>query len=116
MRARYLLLLALLVPVLGITAGCSPFYGPYDRPGYGEHVSVAEVHRALERNEHVDAGDIRVDTRGSTVYLSGTVSSDHQREEAYRAARSVRGVREVVMDRLYVEGEHYGYHERDYPG
>lgn len=110
MKARYLLLLALLAPVALLTAACNPYYGGYGGPGaYEQNVSVAEVHRALEYNEHVDADDIRVDTRGATVYLSGTVASDHQRDEAYRAVRSVRGVRDVVMDRLYVERSgHHG--------
>lgn len=105
MRAAHVLIIALLAPVVLLAAACNPYYGGYDRGGaYDRQVSVIEVERALDYNEHVDADDIRVDTRGDVVYLSGTVASEHQREEAYRAARSVRGVRDVVMDRLYVEG------------
>lgn len=111
MKARQVMPLVLCIPMILVAAACSPFYGerdPYGRGAYGNQVSTVEVERALEVNEHVDADDIRVETRGDVVYLSGIVASNHQADEAYRAARSVRGVREVVTDRLEVK--HRGRH------
>lgn len=110
MKVRQLLTLLLFVPAVLITAACNPFYGDrYGRGAAGSQVSAVEVERALERNEHVDAGDIRVETRGDIVYLSGIVASNHQADEAYRAARSVRGVRDVVTDRLEIkQRSHHG--------
>lgn len=107
MKAGHVLIIALLAPVVMLAAACSPYYGdraPYGRGAY--EVSAVEVQRALEANEHVDADDIRVETRGDIVYLSGIVASTHQADEAYRAARSVRGVREVVTDRLEIKRRH----------
>lgn len=54
-----------------------------------------EVFGELAREPGLDRGDLRVDVSGRAVILSGTVRSLPQRLSAERAARRVRGVRDV---------------------
>lgn len=54
-----------------------------------------EVFGELAREPGLDRGDLRVDVSGRAVILSGTVRSLPQKLSAERAARRVRGVRDV---------------------
>jgi osmotically-inducible protein OsmY len=62
-------------------------------------VSESAVRRAIEnelkRSVEIDPLAIRVDVRGGTVALSGTVRSCAEREAAERAASHAQGVTEV---------------------
>lgn len=59
------------------------------------------IEAALKRNAELEARKIRVETKGSTVMLDGTVHSWAEREEAERAVWAAPGVA-VVEDRLAV--------------
>lgn len=100
--------LLLVLPLVVAMAACGPYYGR-DSYGYGGRVSAVEVERAIERNPHVTAGNIRVHTEGNRVFLSGFVDSEHQREEAVRAAYTVRGVSRVYADELRIDRYSHRY-------
>lgn len=59
------------------------------------------IEAALKRNAELEARKIRVETRGGTVVLDGTVHSWAEREQAERAVWAAPGVA-VVEDRLAV--------------
>lgn len=54
-----------------------------------------EIEKALQRDARIDAGKIRVSADGSSVTLSGTASSWHEREDAGFAAWNAPGVTSV---------------------
>lgn len=60
------------------------------------------VHEALVRAPGLRGADIRVETHGGSVHLSGTVDSERQRQTAHDVAHSVRGVEQVAVDDLRV--------------
>jgi osmotically-inducible protein OsmY len=59
------------------------------------------IEAALKRNAELEARKIRVETKGGTVVLDGTVHSWAEREEAERAVWAAPGVA-VVEDHLTV--------------
>lgn len=61
------------------------------------------VNDALRRNVSVDAAEVMVSVRSGIVYLSGTVDSDFEREEATEAAARVAGVVGVVNNLVLPE-------------
>lgn len=63
----------------------------------------AKIKAKMALDDHVKARKIDVDTNGSTVTLSGPVSSQDERERALRLARETDGVTTVV-DQLVVTG------------
>ena len=56
---------------------------------------TAKVKSALVDSEATKAGDIKVETRGGVVQLSGFVSSQAQKDAATKVAQSVTGVKSV---------------------
>ena len=62
---------------------------------------TAKIKAKMALDEQVKALDIDVDTVGTTVTLSGVVSSDAQRQRALALARETAGVAQVV-DQLRV--------------
>ena len=61
----------------------------------------ADIEAALRRSAELDAQRIRVETRGATVTLKGSVRSWAERQDATRAAWNAPGVT-VVDDQLMV--------------
>ena len=57
-----------------------------------------EIRRILHRDAQVDSENVNVSVEGSKVYLSGTVRSWFERNEASRAAWSIKGVTAVQND------------------
>lgn len=55
----------------------------------------AEVEAALERNAHVNAAGVYVDTSGSKIVLRGAVDSWREREDVERIAWAAPGVAAV---------------------
>ncbi|UCC72568.1 MAG: BON domain-containing protein [Gemmatimonadota bacterium] len=64
----------------------------------------SKIESALVQRARRRAGRISVETDGSKVTLSGTVSSFLEEQEALKAARSVRGV-DKVEGRLEITGD-----------
>jgi hyperosmotically inducible protein len=62
---------------------------------------TAKIKAKMALDDTVKALDIDVDTNGSTVTVSGTVSSNAQRDRALQLARETDGVTQVV-DRVKV--------------
>nr|WP_198999487.1 BON domain-containing protein [Flavobacterium sp. ASV13] len=60
------------------------------------------VEKALKRSWILDIGNIKVRVDGSTIFLSGIVSSIFQKEEAERIAWNTKGVWQVDNE-LFVE-------------
>lgn len=58
-------------------------------------VIKVDIENALKRHAETDAKNIKVETEGGTVTLSGKVSSWHEREDAQRAAWAAPGVTTV---------------------
>jgi hyperosmotically inducible periplasmic protein len=56
---------------------------------------TAKVKSALIDDEATKGGDIKVETRGGVVQLSGFVSSQSQKDAAAKVAKSVSGVKSV---------------------
>lgn len=56
---------------------------------------TAKVKTALIESADTKAGDIKVETRGGVVQLSGFVSSQAQKDAATKVAKSVSGVKAV---------------------
>jgi osmotically-inducible protein OsmY len=67
-----------------------------------EDVLESDVRAALETNDTVDAGDIRVEVRGNQAILRGTVDTGFERRRAATIAVEVFGVTSVDND-LQVE-------------
>lgn len=55
----------------------------------------AQMQRIFHRDAQLDANNVRIEVTGGTVALSGTVHSWYERNEAARAAWSVKGVSAV---------------------
>lgn len=63
---------------------------------------TAKIKAKMALDDSVKALDIDVDTVGTTVTLSGVVSTDAQRQKALQLARETDGVKQVV-DQLRVQ-------------
>ncbi|HEY5749868.1 MAG TPA: BON domain-containing protein [Chryseolinea sp.] len=61
-------------------------------PASKDVIEAEQIERALARDWSINANDIAVTVSGSTVTLTGTVSSSHQKEEAERIAWKAPGV------------------------
>src|SRR5689334_14097027 len=58
-------------------------------------VITAKVKAKIIANKHLKSSDISVTTQNDTVILSGTVHSEHQKNEAGKLAKLVDGVKTV---------------------
>lgn len=56
---------------------------------------TAKVKTALIESDDTEAGDIKVETRGGVVQLSGFVANESQKAAATKVAQSVSGVKSV---------------------
>ena len=56
---------------------------------------TAKVKTALIESDDTEAGDIKVETRGGVVQLSGFVANEAQKAAATKVAQSVSGVKSV---------------------
>jgi osmotically-inducible protein OsmY len=65
-------------------------------PAAEEATLTAKVKAALIAAPDVSGLDIRVETSGKVVTLTGVVGNDDQRTRAEQAARHVQGVEDVV--------------------
>lgn len=66
------------------------------RPRAPRKLVKQSIERALQRNALLGARTIEVETRGGTIFLSGSVASAQERREAERSAWAAPGVRDVV--------------------
>ena len=84
-----------------------------------------KVESALMINRHLNNFTIDTDVKNSKAYLSGTVSSEIDRELAYEIARSIKGVTEVdndiivkkpeeMSDKLHLNHQHESDKTRDF--
>ena len=68
-------------------------------------IEQIDVENALARSLSLDARDIKVEVKGTTVTLMGTVNSWHQKEEAARIAWNTPGIwfvnNELAVDYEY---------------
>jgi osmotically-inducible protein OsmY len=65
-----------------------------------EEIETKDIEHALERNWSINSQNIDVNASGTTVTLSGKVSSWYQKDEAGRIAWSTPGVCNVVNELL----------------
>lgn len=69
-------------------------------------IEQKDVEEAIARNWSIDDSDIKVQVSGTTVTLTGTVTSWYQKEEAARIAWNTPGIwhvkNELVIDYYYV--------------
>jgi osmotically-inducible protein OsmY len=84
--------------VLAALAGCASLGGKCDDPKCAQDADItARVKSAVFADASLRAPNfVYVQTRGGVVYLTGTVATDLQREQAESYARGVKGVEEVV--------------------
>jgi hyperosmotically inducible protein len=61
-----------------------------------EAALTAKIKAKMALDDRVKALDIDVDTVGTTVTVSGVVSSDAQRQRALQLARETDGVKQVI--------------------
>ena len=69
-------------------------------------IEQKDVEEAIARNWSIDDSDIKVQVSGTTVTLTGTVTSWYQKEEAARIAWNTPGIwhvkNDLVIDYYYV--------------
>lgn len=65
-------------------------------------VSTTKVKSTLLASPKLDASKINVDTKGSTVYLRGSVSSQQQRKLAVQLAQAMLEKDQALVDELEV--------------
>jgi osmotically-inducible protein OsmY len=87
-----------LLLTLAALGGCASLGGKCDDPKCAQDADVtARVKSAVFADASLRAPNfVYVQTRGGVVYLTGTVATDLQREQAESYARGVKGVEEVV--------------------
>lgn len=108
--ARARTFIPLVAALFLLLAGCttSPPYiaapPPQARAPHYPHTSIHDaVHAALAASPDLRGTRISVRTEpGGIVYLDGYVYSRAQRRIAHNVAHSVRGVRRVLYNQLYV--------------
>lgn len=83
---------------VGATAAAAAEQG---RRAINDGAVTAKIKAKMALDDTVKALDIDVDTVGTTVTLSGVVSSDAQRQKALQLARETDGVKQVI-DQLRV--------------
>jgi len=89
-------LLAPLVLVLLVTAGCAVSRGQQTTGAYLDDASItSQVKSRMLSNPDVAGTSISVETLNGTVMLSGFAQSALERNTAERIARDVNGVRSV---------------------
>jgi osmotically-inducible protein OsmY len=89
-------LLAPLVLVLLVTAGCAVSRGQQTTGAYLDDASITtQVKSRMLSNPDVAGTSISVETLNGTVMLSGFAQSALERNTAERIARDVNGVRSV---------------------
>jgi osmotically-inducible protein OsmY len=66
-----------------------------------EGALTAKIKSKMALDDYIKAGDIDVDTAGTSVTLTGDVRSEAERERALRLARETEGVTKVI-DRLRI--------------
>ena len=66
------------------------------RVAINDGATTAKIKAKMALDDTVKALDIDVDTAGTTVTLSGVVSSDAQKRRAVQLARETDGVKQVV--------------------
>lgn len=87
-----------LLLVLAALGGCASLGGKCNDPSCAHDADItARVKSAMYADAAMRPPNlIYVSTRDGTVYLTGTVATDLQREQAESYARGVQGVQEVV--------------------
>ena len=81
------------------TGGCAATTSHESTGQYIDDASItAQVKTSFARSPEVDAMDIKVDTYGGVVQLSGFADSQAQIDRAVTLARNVEGVKKVEND------------------
>jgi hyperosmotically inducible periplasmic protein len=71
------------------------------RKAMAEGSLTAKIKAKMALDDHVKALDLNVDTKGTVVTVSGTVSSQMEKDRALQLARDTAGVTQVI-DRVQV--------------
>ena len=86
----------ILVVGLVLMAGCRSMTGQSLGTNIDNKTTTATVKAQLAAERLQNLGWVDVDTSGGTVYLSGTASTETQKQRAEEIARNVDGVKKVV--------------------
>jgi|SRR5215469_7388322 len=87
-----------LLLILAALGGCASMGGKCNDPKCAQDADItARVKSAVFADASLRAPNlVYVQTRNGVVYLTGTVATDLQREQAESYARGVQGVEEVI--------------------
>jgi hypothetical protein len=93
---RILTSVGIVIMGLTLTVGCRSMTGQSLGTNIDNKTTTAAVKTQLTAERLQNLGWVDVDTNAGTVYLSGTASTEAQKQRAEEIARNVDGVKKVV--------------------